>query len=224
MTAATRRGVLGGLVVAATLAGCGREAGTPVAARGTLADSADQVMFKLRTVLTDEGVMKARLEGDTGFFFDENTRIELRGVRTVFFSSTGAQNAVLTSREGTYNTRGGVMEARKRVEVVTTDGKRLTTPLLRFEQFRNMVVSDSPFVLVDGPRRTEGIGFESDPQMLSVRIKRFGRATGGSVMLPAARGEAGAGEGMVLRADTTRPAATATPTPSTVAPPAGARP
>ncbi|MCU0618567.1 MAG: LPS export ABC transporter periplasmic protein LptC, partial [Gemmatimonadaceae bacterium] len=178
MSAAARRCVVGGLVAAVALAGCGRETATPVAARGTLADSADQVMFKLRTVLTDDGVMKARLEGDTGFFFDENTRIELRGVRTVFFASTGAQNAVLTSREGTYNTRGGVMEARKRVEVVTTDGKRLTTPQLRFEQFRNLVVSDSPFVLVDGARRTEGIGFESDPQMLSVKIKRFGRATG----------------------------------------------
>jgi LPS export ABC transporter protein LptC len=211
-------------VAAVALAGCGRETATPVAARGTLADSADQVMFKLRTVLTDDGVMKARLEGDTGFFFDENTRIELRGVRTVFFASTGAQNAVLTSREGTYNTRGGVMEARKRVEVVTTDGKRLTTPQLRFEQFRNLVVSDSPFVLVDGARRTEGIGFESDPQMLSVKIKRFGRATGGSVMLPAARGDAGAGQGMVLRADTTRPAPAGSPSAPPAPAPAGERP
>lgn len=212
---ARRLPVLAALAATTTIAACTRDAATPVATRGSLADSADQVMFKLRTVLTDEGVMKARLEGDTGFFFDENTRIELRGVRTVFFASTGAQNAVLTSREGTYNTRGGVMEARTRVEVVTTDGKRLTTPLLRFEQFRNMVVSDSPFVLVEGERRIEGVGFESDPQMLNVKIKRFGRGTGGSVMLPAAREEPAPGQGMVLRADTTAPKAP---------PPAGERP
>lgn len=222
-----RRLVLGTLALVAGVAACSREAATPVATRGSLADSADQVMFKLRTVLTDEGVMKARLEGDSGFFFDENTRVELRGVRTVFFSSTGAQDAVLTSREGTYDTRGGVMEARKRVEVVTTDGKRLTSPMLRFEQYRNLVTSDSAFVLTRGTERLEGVGFESDPRMLNIKVKRFVRSSGATVTLPAARGTDGGGAGMVLRADTTaRPAPAATPTPApaspaTPTPPAG---
>lgn len=215
---AARRLVVVTLASLAGVAACGKDTATPVATKGSLADSADQVMFKLRTVLTDEGVMKARLEGDSGFFFDENTRVELRGVRTVFFSSTGAQDAVLTSREGTYNTRGGVMEARKRVDVVTSDGKRLQTPMLRFEQYRNLVVSDSPFVLTEGARRLEGVGFESDPRMLNIKVKRFGRSTGGTVMLPAARGDAGSGQGMILRADTTvKPV---TPSPATPTAPA----
>jgi LPS export ABC transporter protein LptC len=218
-----RRFVLGALVATAGLGACSREAATPVATRGSLADSADQVMFKLRTVLTDEGVMKARLEGDSGFFFDENTRVELRGVRTLFFSSTGAQDAVLTSREGTYNTRGGVMEARKNVVVVTTDGKRLTSPMLRFEQYRNLVLSDSAFVLTRGGERIEGVGFESDPRMLNIKVRRFVRSSGGSVTLPAARTTGGGGAGMILRADTTvRPVAPAVPSPApTTPPPAG---
>lgn len=203
MTTRAARALLAAVACAAGVAACAKDAATPVATRGSLADSADQVMFKLRTTLTDEGVMKARLEGDSGFFFDENTRVELRGVRTVFFSRTGAQDAVLTSRQGTYNTRAGVMEARQNVEVVTSDGKRLTTPALKYEQYRNMVSSDSPFVLTEAGKRLEGIGFESDPQMLAVKIKRFGRATGGSVVLPAARGGQSSGQGMILRADTT---------------------
>ena len=205
--------VVAALAMTVVVAACTREAATPVATRGSLADSADQVMFKLRSVLTDEGVMKARLEGDTGFFFDENTRVELRGVRTVFFSPTGAQDAVLTSREGTYNTRGGVMEARKRVEVVTTDGKRLTSPMLRFEQYRNLVLSDSAFVLTRGAERIEGIGFESDPRMLNIKVRRFLRSSGASVTLPAARSADGGGQGMVFRADTTTRSAPATTLP-----------
>ncbi|MCU0626695.1 MAG: LPS export ABC transporter periplasmic protein LptC [Gemmatimonadaceae bacterium] len=220
MTMRSARRLLGATLAAAAVAACGGDAARPVTSSATTVDSADQVMFKLRTVLTDEGVLRARLESDSGFFFDENTRIELRGVRTVFFSRTGAQDAVLTSREGTYNTRGGVMEARKRVEVVTTDGKRLTTPFLRFEQYRNMVVSDSPFVLVQADRRLEGVGFESDPQMLNIRVKKFGRSSGGSVVLPAGRG----GEGMILRADTTRSAPAPTPSMPPTSPTAGGIP
>jgi LPS export ABC transporter protein LptC len=185
-----RRTVIIAVAAISAVAGCRKENKTVVPKVATTADSADQVMFKLRTILTDKGVQRAELLADTGYFFDENTRAELRVVSTTFFNSQGARDGVLTSKRGTYNTRANVMEARDNVVIIGVDGKRLSSPMVRFEQFRNMIVSDSPFVLLEGERRLEGIGFESDPQMLNVKVRQLSRATGASIILPSTKGSA----------------------------------
>jgi LPS export ABC transporter protein LptC len=117
--------------------------------------------------------LNAELESDTAFFFDENTRIELRVVKLTFYTRTGVRNSVLTSREGTYNTRQSQMEARGQVVVVSEDGRRLTTEQLRYDQGRNEISSDSAFVLTEPGRRLEGVGFTSDPNMNNVRVHRL---------------------------------------------------
>ena len=185
-----RRALLLALVGLSAVAACRKDATSAVKRVVTTADSADQVIWGLKLILTDRGVQRAELLADTGYFFDENTRAELRAVKTNFFNQQGAKDGVLTSKRGTYNTRANVMEARENVVIVSTDGKKLTSPMVRFEQFRNLIVSDSPFVLVDGTRQLEGIGFESDPQMLNVKVRRLSRATGASVILPSTKGAA----------------------------------
>ena len=177
-----------GLLSAAAFAGCRRDQKAAVARVATTADSADQVMWGMGIILTDRGVQRAQLSADTGYFFDENTRIELRVLSTTFFGKDGTKSGVLTARRGTYNTRANVMEARQNVVIVGVDGKRLTSPMVRFEQFRNVIVSDSPFVLLEGERKLEGIGFESDPQMLTVKVRKISRATGASIVLPSGSG------------------------------------
>lgn len=202
--------ILLALGCATALSACRRDRRAVVAKVPTTADSADQVMFGLRLILTDRGVQRAELNAKTGYFFDENTRAELRGVSTTFFNGQGARDGVLTSKRGTYNTRANVMEARDSVVVVGVDGKRLTSPMVRFEQFRNIIVSDSPFVLVEGERRLEGIGFESDPQMLNVKVRQLSRGTGASIILPSSKGSA-----PVFRTDASQPAAAPTSQPMT---------
>jgi LPS export ABC transporter protein LptC len=182
-----RRLALATVAALALLAACRKESKVTAPKVVTTADSADQVMFKLRTILTDRGVQRAELLADTGYFFDENTRAELRVVSTTFFNGQGARDGVLTAKRGTYNTRAAVMEARDNVVIVGVDGKRLTSPMVRFEQFRNIIVSDRPFVLVEGERRLEGIGFESDPQMLNVKVRQLSRGTGASIVLPSSK-------------------------------------
>ncbi len=184
----TRTVILTAIAAAALLGGCRKSNKTEVSKVVTTADSADQVIFGMKTIITDRGVQRAELLADTAFVFDDGTRTELRSVTTTFFNKTGARDGVLTSKRGTYNTRANVMEARQNVVIVGTDGKRLTSPHVRFEQFRNMIVSDSQFVLLEGERRLEGVGFESDPQMLSVKIRQLSRGTGASIILPSTRG------------------------------------
>ena len=201
-----RRFVLLLLVSTATIAGCRADKKATVKKVATTADSADQVMYGLGMILTDRGVQRAEMKADTGYFFDDNTRAELRMVTTTFFNSQGAKDGTLTSKRGTYNMRANVMEARDNVVILGVDGKRLSSPMVRFEQFRNMIVSDSPFVLVEGERRLEGVGFESDPQMLSVKIRRLSRGTGASILLPSTKGAA-----PVFRTDSSAPGAGAPP-------------
>ena len=92
-------------------ADAGQRAGAqpPVTGAPSPADTADQTMFKVRTLLTDQGLMRAELLADTAFAFEEGTRFEMRGVHTTFFTKNGAKDAVLTSKQGTYNTRLGNM-------------------------------------------------------------------------------------------------------------------
>lgn len=177
-----KRAVLTALVLAVLAAACRRDREPAAVVNTPLADSSDQVIYGARAILTDRGLMRAELFGDTAYFFDDNTRIEMRTVRTIFFTAQGAKNATLTSREGTYRTQGS-MEARGNVVVVSEDGRRLTTPQLRYDQIRNEISSDSQFVLTEPGRTVAGVGFVSDPNMANIRILRTTNATG-RVALP----------------------------------------
>jgi LPS export ABC transporter protein LptC len=160
-------------MLAVALACRGEGTAPPRTSGSSMLDTAEQKMFGVRTILTDQGVRNAELEADSAFFFDENTRIELLGVKLTFHTRTGERNSVLTSREGTYNTRQSQMEARGNVVVVSDDGRRLTSELLKYDQMRNEISSDSAFVLTEPGRRVEGIGFTSDPNMNNVRVHRL---------------------------------------------------
>ena len=171
------------LIVSGT--GCtGNKASPPVARRSALADSADQVMYGAHFNLTDKGLARAELLADTAFFFDDNTRVELRKVATTFYTASGARDAYLTSNRGTYNNRTGLMLARGDVIVITEEGRRLTTPELRYNQTMNEISSDSAFVLTEPGRRLEGIGFRSDPNMQNVQILKTKSGSTGTVTLP----------------------------------------
>ncbi len=152
--------------------------------RNPMADSADQIMFGVNTYLTDQGLMKARVEADTAYMFEDNNRVELRTLRMTFFTSTGERNAVLTSREGTYNTRLNQADARGNVILVSEDGRRLETEQLRYSQIQNTVSSDSQFVLTEPARRVEGIGFTSDPDLRNIQIHRLLTGQTGTIQLP----------------------------------------
>ena len=178
----TRRAL--GLLLALAAVACRNGKHQPPVSGGTLADSADQVMFGTRFNMTSQGVRRAQLEADTAFFFDDNTRIELSQPTTTFYTATGARNAVLTARHGTYRTQLGQMMARGNVVVTSEDGRRLASPELKFDQNRNEISSDSAFVLTEPDRRLEGVGFRSDPNLQNVRVLNTKSGTTGTLTIP----------------------------------------
>jgi len=158
------------LCVSAGASACSNGTEPRVRSANPLADSADQVMFNASFILTDKGLSRAQMQGDTLYFFDDNTRIESDNPHITFFTATGAKDAVLTARHGTSNTRSNNMIARGNVVVVSEDGRRLTTEELIYNQFKNEISSDSAFVLTEPDRRLEGVGFRSDPNMKNIQI------------------------------------------------------
>ena len=176
--------VLLGIALGAGLAACRSPEGPPVTATPTAADSADQVMFEVRTLLTDRGVQQGELFADTAYVYDDNSRFEFRNVRTTFNTPTGAPSGTLTAQRGSYDMRQRVLEGFGNVVVTSTDGKRLLTPHLRFDQGRNLVRSDSSFTLIEGTRRSEGFGFESDPNVTRFVCKSRCRVSDTNVPLP----------------------------------------
>jgi LPS export ABC transporter protein LptC len=168
----THTQIVAGFAVALAFAACRDSQQPPVTPIPTAADSADQVMMGVSTLLTERGVKQGELFADTAYVYDENSRFVFRKVRTTFNTPTGAPNGTLTAREGRYDMRQRVLEGFGDVVVVTTDGKRLLTPHIRFDQARNLVRSDSAYTLIDGARRNQGIGFESDPNITRFVCKR----------------------------------------------------
>jgi LPS export ABC transporter protein LptC len=152
------------------LAACQEPGATPPVAQRSAADTADQTLLGVRLTLADHGVQRALMRADTAFTYEDNTRTELRVVRTTFFTETGVKNGTLTSREGTYNSRAGNMEARGNVVVISDDGRRLETPHLRYDPQKNEISSDSAFVLTRPGERLSGIGFQTDPNLSRIRV------------------------------------------------------
>ncbi len=183
-----RRGsILLGLAVLAGASGAcsrGPQAGTGEATASVL-DSADQVAFGFRTLVTDGGLLRAEVFADTALFLDQNTRVSLRTVHGDFFGATGAKEATMTARVGNLNSRAGVLEAWGNVVITSVDGRVLKSPMIRYIQSQNQVTSDSAFVLTEpGSKEVRGIGFKADPNLNAVEILRVQKARGGTVQVP----------------------------------------
>ena len=94
------------------LAACGPETVVPTQQDRLAKLNVDQVIYGLEHVMTTGGVRKANLHGDTAYFKDADSRVDLKGVKLDFFNeTTGATSGSLTSRTGKYDMRTGAMTA-----------------------------------------------------------------------------------------------------------------
>ena len=165
-----RRGALVIAVATVVASACQDTGATPPVTARTAPDTADQTLFGVRLVMADHGVQRAAMEADTGFTYEDNSRFELRVVRSTFYTETGLKDATLTSKQGTYNVRSGNMEARGNVVVISEDGRRLDTPQLRYDPGRNEISGDSAFVLTRPEDELLGTGFITDPNLTRIRV------------------------------------------------------
>jgi LPS export ABC transporter protein LptC len=163
---------------------CSDTSPPPVSAVATAADTASQFMLGVSLRIHDGGLLRADVVADTAYFFDSNTRLDLRGVQAVFYTSTGARDGVMTSKTAKYDVNSQSMEAWGNVVIVSLDGRRLTTPQVRFDRTINQISSDSAFTATGPDRNMSGVGFTSDPGMNNLRVKASPSGSMGTVNMP----------------------------------------
>lgn len=165
--------------------GCNSTPEPPVAHVPSVADSAEQVILQLSTILTNQGVERGTLTADTAFVFHDQTMFDMRTVHVAFRDSIGRPGGTIQADSGRYNMRTAVLEGWGHVVVTTTDGRRLETPQLRYNQAANLISSDTSFVLTTADHKTKrGIGFTTDPNLNTIRILRGSSGSGFIDSLP----------------------------------------
>jgi LPS export ABC transporter protein LptC len=148
------------------------------------ADSADQVLEGFSHYVTSNGVLRSKVEADTAFFFEQTQMNELHNIKVVFFDVKGAESSTLTAKRGSYRWQDGSMEAKGNVVVVSPDGRRLATEVLKYENASNTILTDQHFTFDKGDEHLEGNSFRSDPDFKNVVTDRPRGVTGNGMLLP----------------------------------------
>lgn len=160
------------------------EAGVKPTATVQAPDSADQVLEGFSHYVTNEGILRSRVEADTAFFYEPTQVTELHNIKVVFYDVKGAESSTLTARRGIYRWQDGSMEAKGNVVVVSPDGRRLTSEVLRYDNATNLIATDKHFTFDRGAEHLEGNSFRSDPDFRNVVTDRPRGVTGDGMLLP----------------------------------------
>lgn len=91
---------------------------------------------------TSGGVRRWSLSAKTAAYDAEQGESSVRDMRLVFFDKEGREQAVLTAEQGSWFSEKGVIEARNRVVVKTTQGYTLRTELLDYHSETNEITTD----------------------------------------------------------------------------------
>lgn len=167
------RGMMRMLAVCAALAAC--EA--PPAASGPVQADADQTQrtYGMNLKLTENGILKADLYGDTAYTQPGTEVTELTGVKLTFYDSEGKKPGKLTSRTGEYDARTGIMVARGNVVLVTHNEKGqeriIKSEELHYDQRGDRVWSDRETIIDEAGRHSVTDGFTSDTRFTNMRGK-----------------------------------------------------
>lgn len=150
---------------------------------GPVAGDADatQRTYGMNLKLTENGVLKADLYGDTAFTKPNTELTEIRGVKLTFYDSEGKNPGKLTSRTGEYDPRTGVMVARGNVVLITRNEKGqeriIRSEELHYDQRGDRVWSDRETIIDEAGRHAVTDGFTSDTRFTNMRGKNA-RSTG----------------------------------------------
>lgn len=160
---------------------------TGVRPQGTMgaADSADQIMLKMSTQLTDKGVLRSHVDADTAYIYQNTQTMDLRNFKVRMLDAQGNLQSTLTARQGIYASLTGKLDARGQVLVEGADGRKLKTEHLIYDKTANQIKSDTTFTFDSPTASGSGKGFVSDANFKNIDIDRpKGRQKGQGMLLP----------------------------------------
>jgi LPS export ABC transporter protein LptC len=133
-------------------------------------DSAEQVMYNGRTIITSNGVRRGEVFGDTIGTYEAVTRFRFHPLQVRFSTALGRPLAVLNAPQGEYSIATGALVTTGSVTIVSdTAARRLVTQAARYDAARNLIEGDSAFTATAGPRTMSGVGFTADPGLFGIK-------------------------------------------------------
>ena len=154
-------GIIGSIAIVG-IAACHEAPQTPVTTKAGIADTADQVFFGAKFLLTTAGIQRGDLTADTAYILEDQTCFDLRKTNVVFTTETGAPQGTMTGDRGIYSTRTQILDGRGNVIVKLVDGRTLTSPHVIYNQTTHLISSDTNYTISDARGSQTGIGFTSD--------------------------------------------------------------
>jgi len=149
------------------------------------ADSADQIMTKMSTRLTESGVLRSFVEADTAYVYQADQHMDLRHFKVRMLDAQGNLQSTLTADRGMYATITGKLDARGHVLVEATDGRRLHTEHLIYDKGANNISSDTVFTYESPTANGSGKSFRSDINFRNVQIEQpKGTQKGKGILVP----------------------------------------
>ena len=110
------------------------------------------------------------LEAQKAFVYDPAQRVDVTGVRVLFYDDVGGINSTLVADEGSIYSKNEDLVARGHVIVRTSDSTVLTTDSLAWSNQHRLVRTDADLVIETPKGRIEGKGLVSDAALTKIDI------------------------------------------------------
>jgi LPS export ABC transporter protein LptC len=145
--------------------------------------TADLIMVGMRSYMTNSGIRKAQIIGDTAYVYDDSSKIHVKKVNLTFFDESGAESGTLTAKTGDFTTSTQAMIARGSVVLVTKAGnKRIETEELHYDPQTHRIWSNTKTLMIEAGSRVRGDGFTADDKFQNVKITNpEGRVSGSGI-------------------------------------------
>lgn len=150
--------------------GCGQKAPPPLGdvPQGLVPD---QIIEGFSLMETENGKKQWVLTSPKASNYEKQKTVQIEGVKIDFYRVNEELYSTLTADRGTVNTTSNDMVAQGHVLVISKDGAKLETNLLRWDNARQKIMSDDSVRITRGKTVMTGIGLESDPSLEHVVIK-----------------------------------------------------
>ncbi|MFP3947630.1 MAG: LPS export ABC transporter periplasmic protein LptC [Gemmatimonadota bacterium] len=174
-----RVGAVGvGLLLLTVVGACGEEGDTPVVAEELARMDADNVVYGMTQVLTNEGIREGVVMADTAYFYRDSSAVHLRSLDMFIYDEDGNERARIGAERGRLEGDTRSMVARGDVVLrIPAENRRVETAELHYSSGQDRIWSDSATVMVDDGDVSCGTAFESDLGFRNLTIQEA-RTTG----------------------------------------------
>jgi LPS export ABC transporter protein LptC len=130
----------------------------------------NQVVEGLTLNESSSGKRLYTLEAQEAYVYDPAQRIDVTGVRVLFYDEAGGVSSTLVADEGSIYSRNEDLVARGHVIVQTSDSTKLETDSLAWSNQRRLVRTDADLVIQTPKGRIVGKGLVSDAGLNKIDI------------------------------------------------------